>query len=87
MSYKSLADVKRRIKLGTKLKRIYKNQDPIIGVVTRVQTNAIAITYGEGKTALESWLYWPSASEVIFEDEKFIILDDRGERRLSYEEV
>ena len=69
MAKKTLAELKRTIKVGTKLLKLKGLREKGVGEVrevTKVQTNAIVIG--------TSWLYFPSyASLLDFEDDTFSV--------------
>lgn len=85
---KTLADIKRRAQVGTRMLLMYAaglpaGHAPIERTITHVQSNAIAMTPWPGRTA-DSWLHWPVASWVrIEDDDTFTILED-GRVELTY---
>lgn len=86
MGFKSLADFKRKMILGARVKRRWGNQEPLTGCVTTSQSNAVAFTY-DHNPVVESWLYYPKAKECRFEDGAMIIINEDGSCLLSYEEL
>jgi hypothetical protein len=80
---KTLADIKKAMRLGTKWRMIhcgypphFKSTDHGIREVSIVQTNAIAFRTDSGS---DSWLQWPKAKQIRFFDDnsnKFCVLDD-----------
>ena len=84
---KTLADVKRRAVVGTRLQLIASawtpaDRPPIERTVTKVQTNAIAMTPWPGKTN-DSWLWWPKAMDLRIDDDTFTVLEN-GYAQLTY---
>ena len=64
---KTLADLKRRIKVGTKIKKIYGiKQNDKIRTVNKVQTNGFYMDY--------SWLEYPKSTLIEFEGENTFIV-------------
>ena len=88
---KTFAELKRDLKLGTKIKMIKREVNgsesgTIAGVreVTKVQSNAVAFkTLLHDGTINNSWLYFPKASQVDYIDNTFIFND--GYFKLTYE--
>lgn len=84
----TLAEIKRRCVVGAQLELIWMrswspDHAPIPRTVTKVQTNAIAMTPWPGRTG-DSWLQWPAASEVRSDGpETFTVLED-GVALLTY---
>jgi len=84
---KTFADLKKRLQIGTKLKMVRNDWYPngiLINVVRSIetrQTNGIKFIGG-------SWLYFPSAKEVVLESENSFsfIMDDKG-NKMTYEFV
>ena len=79
---KTLADVKRKMTLGTKWHcvRVSDNEDMGIREIGKVQKNAIAFHRLDGEL---SWLWWPKAKDVQVQGDSFTILKD-GEPTLRY---
>jgi len=80
----SLAALKRRIRVGTRL-TVEAHSNPraaaIVGVtrtVEAVQQNAVALTSTDGGPP--SWLYWPPAKEVEMIDAHRFAVSSRGTR-------
>lgn len=64
---KTLADLKRRIKVGTKIKKLYGiKQNDKIRTVNKIQTNGF---YMDG-----SWLDYPKSTLIEFEGENIFIV-------------
>ena len=82
----TLAEIKRRCVVGAQLElTVHRTTGPapFARTVTKVQTNAIAMTPWPGKTA-DSWLQWPAASDVRIDGpDTFTILED-GVPLLTY---
>lgn len=80
---KTLADVKRKMTLGSKWHCVrFFNNNENIGVreIGKVQTNAVAFLKPDGKL---SWLWWPKAKDVQVEGNSFTILQN-GVPKLKY---
>ena len=80
---KTLADVKRKMTLGSKWQwvRIFNNNEDLgIREIGKVQTNAVAILKPDGKL---SWLWWPKAKHIQIEGNSFTILQN-GKPHLKY---
>jgi hypothetical protein len=83
---KSLAELKRKVKVGTKIKLVeattaFGLPHKYLGsvrAVDKVQSNAIRFEGG-------SYLYWPKASNMTFEENGFSI--EEGNVNLTYEFV
>jgi hypothetical protein len=83
----SLADIKRRCQVGARMILVAFHETPgftpIERVVTRVQSNAIAMTPWPGRTA-ESWLYWPAAADVRIDGPDTFSVCEDGKTILTY---
>ncbi|MCD8252745.1 MAG: hypothetical protein LUD40_12475 [Phocaeicola dorei] len=80
---KTLADVKRKMTLGSKWHcvRVFNNNENIgVREIGKVQTNAVAFLKPDGKL---SWLWWPKAKDVQVEGNSFTILQN-GVSKLKY---
>lgn len=80
---KTLADVKRKMTLGSKWHSVQLfegGQDLGVREIGKVQTNAVAFLKADGKL---SWLWWPKAMDVKVEENSFTILQD-GVPTLKY---
>ena len=80
---KTLADVKRKMTLGSKWHcvRVFNNNENIgVREIGKVQTNAVAFLKPDGKL---SWLWWPKAKDVQVEGNSFTILQN-GVPKLKY---
>ena len=80
---KTLADVKRKMTLGSKWRCVrVSNQGIDTGVreIGKVQTNAVAFVRPDGKL---SWLWWPKAKDVQVEENAFTVLQN-GVPKLKY---
>lgn len=79
---KTLADVKRKMTLGSKWRcvRLFNNEDIGVREIGKVQTNAVAFLKPDGKL---SWLWWPKAKEVQAEGDNVVILKE-GKPFLKY---
>lgn len=83
---KTFADIKRRIKVGTRLHGYYHlaSWDLRTRTVEIVQTNAIAFEGSAYSSGRLSWVYWPKASEIRIDGpDTFTILED-GKPLLTY---
>nr|DAN44288.1 MAG TPA: hypothetical protein [Bacteriophage sp.] len=83
MSMKTLADVKRKMTLGSKWRcvRLFEGgKDLGVREVGKVQGNAVAFLKPDGKL---SWLWWPKAKDVQVEENAFTVLQN-GEPKLKY---
>jgi hypothetical protein len=75
---KTLAEVKRRVKVGMVLTCEHHLKPAISGPrpIVKVQANAIAYSFttekGEQKTG---WCYWPKAAEVKVDGDRVTFLD------------
>ena len=75
---KTLAQLKRDLQVGVKVKTIINNCRPEregeIREIVKAQTNAIVFktAYNSG----ESWLWWPKAKDVIYYDNVFELYED-----------
>lgn len=73
---KTLADVKRKMTLGSKWRcvRVFNNNENMgVREIGKVQTNAVAFLKPDGKL---SWLWWPKAKDVQVEGNSFTILQN-----------
>lgn len=80
---KTLADVKRKMTLGSKWHcvRVFNNNENIgVREIGKVQSNAVAFLKPDGKL---SWLWWPKAKDVQVEGNSFTILQN-GVPKLKY---
>lgn len=83
MSMKTLADVKRKMTLGSKWRcvRLFEGgKDLGVREVGKVQGNAVAFLKPDGKL---SWLWWPKAKDVQVEENAFTVLQN-GVPKLKY---
>ncbi len=77
----TLAEIKRRCVVGAELELVWAQflpagHEAIARTVTKVQTNAIAMTPWPGKTA-DSWLQWPAANQIRIDGpDTFTVLED-----------
>lgn len=82
---KTLADVKRKMMLGSKwsLERTRNGQTEDVGVreIGLVQKNAVAFKSGGSEL---SWLYWPKAKNIVIHDEKSFSVTGTGMFELRY---
>lgn len=80
---KTLADVKRKMRLGTKWQcyHLIFNTDMGIRKVGQIRTNAVAFLKPDGKL---SWLDWPKAKDIQVNDENTFTILDNGEPVLRY---
>ena len=67
---KTFADVKRKMRPGTKWRAVGK-----------AQTNAVAFLKPDGKLI---WLFWPKAKDIQIIDENTFIVTDNGRPMLKY---
>lgn len=77
---KTFAQLKRDLKVGTKIKCIFnlhgKNLNTI-RTITRVQTNAVYIETNDGERTFESWLPFPKKSSFVkYENNTFEFYDN-----------
>lgn len=80
---KTLADVKRKMTLGSKWHcvRVFSNNENMgVREIGKVQSNAVAFLKPDGKL---SWLWWPKAKDVQVEGDSFTILQN-GVPKLKY---
>lgn len=80
---KTLADVKRKMALGSKwycVRVFNNNEDMGVREIGKVQSNAVAFLKPDGKL---SWLWWPKAKDVQVEGNSFTILQN-GVPKLKY---
>lgn len=80
---KTLADVKRKMTLGSKwyCVRVFNNNENMgVREIGKVQSNAVAFLKPDGKL---SWLWWPKAKDVQVEGNSFTILQN-GVPKLKY---
>lgn len=83
MSMRTLADVKRRMTLGSKWRCVQLfegGKDLGVREVGKVQSDAVAFLKADGKL---SWLWWPKAKDVQVEDDTFTIFQN-GVPKLRY---
>jgi hypothetical protein len=93
LNMQTLADLKRRMKVGTKIRKI-GHIDTVVGAhtphpsgvreVKKVQSNSWALGYPEDKKDF-SWLDIPKASELEFDGNKFTITTWEGTLQMTYE--
>lgn len=85
----SLAEFKRMLQPGTKWHAYHHGggsmapKDMGVREVSKLQSNAVAFKMENGK---ESWLQFPKAKEMKFENDSFIILED-GKPLLTYKKA
>lgn len=80
---KTLADVKRKMTLGSKWHSVQLfegGRDLGVREIGKVQGNAVAFLKHDGKL---SWLWWPKAKDVRVEENSFTILQN-GMPKLKY---
>lgn len=80
---KTLADVKRKMTLGSKWQcvRIFNNNEDLgVREIGKVQTNAVAFLKPDGKL---SWLWWPKSKDMQINGNSFTILHG-GRPHLRY---
>mgnify|MGYP007050167286 FL=1 len=80
---RTLADVKRKMTLGSKWRcvQLFKGGEDLgVREVGKVQGNAVAFLKADGKL---SWLWWPKAKDMRVEGNMFTILQD-GVPKLKY---
>lgn len=80
---KTLADVKRKMTLGSKWHcvRVFNNNENMgVREIGKVQSNAVAFLKPDGKL---SWFWWPKAKDVQVEGNSFTILQN-GVPKLKY---
>ena len=80
---RTLADVKRKMTLGSKWRCVQLfmgGEDLGVREVGKVQGNAVAFLKADGKL---SWLWWPKAKDMRVEENMFTILQD-GVPKLKY---
>lgn len=89
---KTLAQLKRDLKVGAKIKCIFNLHGKNLNVtrtITRVQTNGIYIETNDGPKVFESWLPFPKkASYVNYENNTFEFYDNYSGKNfkcLAYE--
>lgn len=86
---KTLAQLKRDLKVGTQLKVVYHDVRPEqignIKTISKTQSNGIYTTCPELFNGRASWLELPPASLVEYSDNKFTIFDV-GSRELNEQE-
>lgn len=92
---KSLAELKKKLDVGVKLKMIYYryaegHKYRLVGSVRPIsikQSNSIAIeTTNEDGTKKNSWLYFGKSGDYKYTDKGFIVMED-GKPLLEYEIV
>ena len=74
---KTFADVKRKMRPGTKWRciHLFDNTDMGVRAVGKAQTNAVAFLKPDGKLI---WLFWPKAKDIQIIDENTFIVTDNG---------
>ena len=80
---KTFADVKRKMRPGTKWRciHLFDNTDMGVRAVGKAQTNAVAFLKPNGKLI---WLFWPKAKDIPIIDENTFIVTDIGRPMLKY---
>jgi hypothetical protein len=85
---KTFADVKRRLQVGTKLKLVRNDWFPTGKSINSVREIVARQTKGIKFSGGRSWLYFPSAKEVVIESENsFSFLIDKEGAKVTYEFV
>jgi len=85
---KTLADVKRKMKVGLVFRCEHHPRPEISGPreVVKVQQNAIAYLFEKpGMTERQKgWIYWGKASQVKVHGESITFLDEQGNQHFTY---
>jgi len=82
-AFKSFADFKKRVQVGDRLHCDNFNFPHLSGprTVTKVQTNAIAVTNADGR---EIWWWYTKASEVRIDGRAVSAIDHAGTPAFTY---